>query len=150
MSSEKTVQTFALVGDWVTIPDIAEALDLKVTRVHNLISDGTLVALREPDTNVRKVPALFLNGDHVLDSLKGTLVVLKDAGFSDEEAITWLYTADDSLPGRPIDALINGQKTEIRRRAQALAWSNPSPIKPRAVEYLGAFLKLVTVEGLPA
>ena len=106
MSSEKTVQTFALVGDWVTIPDIAEALDLKVTRVHNLISDGTLVALREPDTNVRKVPALFL----------------KDAGFSDEEAITWLYTADDSLPGRPIDALINGQKTEIRRRAQALAW----------------------------
>ena len=122
MSSEKTVQTFALVGDWVTIPDIAEALDLKVTRVHNLISDGTLVALREPDKNVRKVPALFLNGDHVLESLKGTLVVLKDAGFSDEEAITWLYTADDSLPGRPIDALINGQKTEIRRRAQALAW----------------------------
>ena len=122
MSSEKTVQTFALVGDWVTIPDIAEALDLKVTRVHNLISDGTLVALREPDTNVRTVPALFLNGDHVLESLKGTLVVLKDAGFSDEEAITWLYTADDSLPGRPIDALINGQKTEIRRRAQALAW----------------------------
>ena len=122
MSSEKTVQTFALVGDWVTIPDIAEALDLKVTRVHNLISDGTLVALREPDTNVRKVPALFLNGDHVLESLKGTLVVLKDAGFSDEEAITWLYTADDSLPGRPIAALINGQKTEIRRRAQALAW----------------------------
>ena len=122
MSSEKTVQTFALVGDWVTIPDIAEALDLKVTRVHNLISDGTLVALREPDTNVRKVPALFLNGDHVLESLKGTLVVLKDAGFSDEEAITWLYTADDSLPGRPIDALINGQKTEIRRRAQDLAW----------------------------
>ena len=122
MSSEKTVHTFALVGDWVTIPDIAEALDLKVTRVHNLISDGTLVALREPDTNVRKVPALFLNGDHVLESLKGTLVVLKDAGFSDEDAITWLYTADDSLPGRPIDALINGQKTEIRRRAQALAW----------------------------
>ena len=122
MSSEKTVQTFALVGDWVTIPDIAEALDLKVTRVHNLISDGTLVALREPDTNVRKVHAIFLNGDHVLESLKGTLVVLKDAGFSDEEAITWLYTADDSLPGRPIDALINGQKTEIRRRAQALAW----------------------------
>ena len=122
MSSKKTVHTFALVGDWVTIPDIAEALDLKVTRVHNLISDGTLVALREPDTNVRKVPALFLNGDHVLESLKGTLVVLKDAGFSDEEAITWLYTADDSLPGRPIDALINGQKTEIRRRAQALAW----------------------------
>ena len=49
-------------------------------------------------------------------------MVLKDSGFSDEEAIVWLYTNDDSLPGRPIDALIDGRKTEIRRRAQALAW----------------------------
>lgn len=122
MYNEKTVQTFALVGEWVTIPDIAEALDLKVTRVHNLISDGTLLSLREPETNVRKVPALFISGDHVLESLKGTLSVLKDAGFSDEEAIVWLYTDDTSLPGRPIDALIDGRKTEIRRRAQALAW----------------------------
>ena len=106
MTNENIAQTFALVGDWVTIPDIAQALDLKVTRVHNLISDGTLIALRDPETNV----------------LKGTLVVLKDSGFSDEEAIVWLYTEDESLPGRPIDALIDGRKTEIRRRAQALAW----------------------------
>ena len=100
MTNENIAQTFALVGDWVTIPEIAQALDLKVTRVHNLISDGT----------------------RVLESLKGTLAVLKDSGFSDEEAITWLYTNDESLPGRPIDALIDGRKTEIRRRAQALAW----------------------------
>ena len=122
MTNENIAQTFALVGDWVTIHDIAQALDLKVTRVHNLISDGTLIALRDPETNVRKVPALFLNGSRVLESLKGTLVVLKDSGFSDEEAIVWLYTEDESLPGRPIDALIDGRKTEIRRRAQALAW----------------------------
>ena len=122
MTNENIAQTFALVGDWVTIPDIAQALDLKVTRVHNLISDGTLIALRDPETNVRKVPALFLNGSRVLESLKDTLVVLKDSGFSDEEAIVWLYTEDESLPGRPIDALIDGRKTEIRRRAQALAW----------------------------
>jgi type IIA topoisomerase, A subunit len=122
VTNENIAQTFALVGDWVTIPEIAQALDLKVTRVHNLISDGTLIALRDPETNVRKVPALFLNGSRVLESLKGTLVVLKDSGFSDEEAIVWLYTNDESLPGRPIDALIDGRKTEIRRRAQALAW----------------------------
>ena len=122
MTNENIAQTFALVGDWVTIPEIAQALDLKVTRVHNLISDGTLIALRDPETNVRKVPALLMNGSRVLESLKGTLAVLKDSGFSDEEAIVWLYTNDDSLPGRPIDALIDGRKTEIRRRAQALAW----------------------------
>ena len=121
MTNENIAQTFALVGEWVTIPEIAEILDLKITRIHNLLSDGSLIALRDPETNVRKVPALFLNGNRVLESLKGTLVVLKDSGFSDEEAIVWLYTDDDSLPGRPIDALKDGRKTEIRRRAQALA-----------------------------
>ena len=50
------------------------------------------------------------------------LVLLADAGFSDEEALRWLFTEDESLPGRPIDALRDGRKTEIRRRAQALAW----------------------------
>lgn len=117
-----TAQIFDLVGDWLTIPDIAEALDLKVTRVHNLISERALLALRDPESGVRKVPALFMKEDRPLESLKGTLVVLGDAGFSDEEAITWLFTEDDTLPGRPIDALHEGRKTEIRRRASALAW----------------------------
>ncbi|WP_346844357.1 Rv2175c family DNA-binding protein [uncultured Rothia sp.] len=117
-----TAQIFDLVGEWLTIPDIAEAFDLKVTRVHTLISEKALLALRDPETGVRKVPTLFINGDHPLESLKGTLTVLEDSGFSDEESIEWLYTEDESLPGRPIDALINGRKTEIRRRASALAW----------------------------
>ena len=58
----------------------------------------------------------------MLESLKGTLVVLKDSGFSDEETIVWLYTGGRIPARRPIDALIDGRKTEIRRRAQALAW----------------------------
>lgn len=123
MTEENTLkETFELVGDWITIPEIAETLDLIVTRVHNLISDQALIALRDPETNVRKVPALFMKDGHVLESLKGTVAVLKDAGFSDEEAIVWLYTEDETLPGRPIDALCDGRKTEIRRRASALAW----------------------------
>jgi hypothetical protein len=68
------------------------------------------------------VPAAFLQDGHVVDSLKGTIVVLSDAGFSDEELIGWLFTPDESLRGRPIDALREGRKTEIRRRAQSLAW----------------------------
>lgn len=123
VSEEKTTpEVMALVGDWLTIPDIAEALDLKVTRVHNLITERSLLAVRDPETGVRKVPALFMRDDRILEPLKGTLNVLADAGFSDEETIIWLYTKDESLPGRPIDALINGRKTEIRRRASALAW----------------------------
>nr|WP_239478632.1 Rv2175c family DNA-binding protein [Rothia sp. ZJ1223] len=113
---------FELVGEWTTLPDIAEALDIKVTRVHALINEGQLIALRDPETKVRKVPALFVGEDRVLEPLPGTLQVLKDSGFTEEESIKWLYTEDESLPGRPIDALVDGRKTEIRRRAQALAW----------------------------
>lgn len=50
------------------------------------------------------------------------MAVLRDAAYTDAQAIRWLFTEDESLPGRPIDALRRGQKTEVRRRAQALGW----------------------------
>jgi hypothetical protein len=34
----------------------------------------------------------------------------------------WLFTADDSLPGTPIDAIVERRSTEVNRRAQALAF----------------------------
>jgi len=33
-----------------------------------------------------------------------------------------LFTADDSLPGTPIQAMIENRRTEVNRRAQALAF----------------------------
>jgi hypothetical protein len=111
-----------LVSEWLPLPDVAERLGCTVTKVHGLLDERALVALRVGERKIRSVPALFLEGDHVVDSLKGTIVVLADAGFSDEELVAWLYTPDESLRGRPIDALREGRKTEIRRRAQILAW----------------------------
>ncbi|NUL44853.1 DNA-binding protein [Cellulosimicrobium funkei] len=87
-----------------------------------MVSEGRLLTAKVGERNARAVPALFLMEDGPLEPLKGTISVLRDARFSDDEAIRWLYTADESLPGRPIDALREGRKTEIRRRAQALAW----------------------------
>jgi hypothetical protein len=112
----------ALVGEWVTLPDVAEHLDIVVTRVHNLVKDRKLVAVRRGERSARSVPALFLTETGLVEPVHGTLVLLNDAGYSDEEALRWLFTEDESLPGRPIDALRDGRKTEIRRRAQALAW----------------------------
>ena len=111
----------ALVGDWVTLPDVAEHLDIRVTRVHNLVSERRLLAVRRPAPPVRSVPAAFLTETGVLEPLRGTLVLLQDAGFDDEEALRWLFTEDESLPGRPIDHLRRGQRGEVRRRALALA-----------------------------
>jgi hypothetical protein len=115
-----TVET--LVGDWLPLPDVAQLLDVSITKVHGLLDERALAALRIGERRIRSVPAAFIQDGHVVDSLKGTIVVLADAGFSDEELIVWLFTPDESLRGRPIDALRDGRKTEIRRRAQLLAW----------------------------
>lgn len=93
---------------------------MPVTRVHNLVGDRRLLAARIAE--VRSIPALLLGEGGPLESLRGTAMVLQDAGFTDEQAIRWLFTPDDTLPGRPIDALRDGRKTEIRRRASALGW----------------------------
>lgn len=111
-----------LVGEWEFFPDLAERWDIPVTRVHTMVGEGRLLAAKVGDRQARAVPALFLTEAGPLESLKGTLSVLHDAGFTDEQAIRWLFTEDDTLPGRPVDALREGRKTEIRRRAQALAW----------------------------
>ena len=104
------------------LPDVAQLLDVSITKVHGLLDERALAALRIGERRIRSVPAAFLQDGHVVDSLKGTILVLADAGFSDEELIGWLFTPDESLRGRPIDALREGRKTEIRRRAQSLAW----------------------------
>ncbi|GAA1349379.1 Rv2175c family DNA-binding protein [Falsarthrobacter nasiphocae] len=111
-----------LVPEWLTLPDVAEILDVPVTHVHRLVADGTLLAMRVGEPPVRKIPAAFLAEGKVLDSLKGTVSVLRDAGYDDEAALRWLFTPDESLPGTPAQALVDGRKTEIRRRAQSLAW----------------------------
>lgn len=115
-----TVET--LVGDWLPLPDVAQLLDVSITKVHGLLDERALAALRIGERRIRSVPAAFFQDGHVVESLKGTIAVLADAGFSDEELIGWLFTPDESLRGRPIDALREGRKTEIRRRAQLLAW----------------------------
>ncbi|APX31628.1 transcriptional regulator [Brachybacterium sp. P6-10-X1] len=110
-----------LITDWLTLPDVARRLDLEISRVHRLIEDGELVAVRRGDPVRRVVPAELLTDDGIARHLKGTVTLLRDGGFDDVELLTWLFTDDETLPGRPIDQLRSGQRGEVRRRAQALA-----------------------------
>lgn len=112
----------SLVGEWLPLPDVCELLNVPITKVHGLLDDRSLLALRVGERKIRSVPAAFFVDGAVLESLKGTISVLIDAGYTDEDALVWLFTPDESLPGRPVDALREGRKTEIRRRAQSLAW----------------------------
>jgi hypothetical protein len=113
--------TDAIVGDWLSIPDAADQLGLPVSRVKQLLRDRKLLAVQRP-TGQLAVPAAFLDGSQVIHGLGGTLTLLFDCGFSDTEALGWLFTADDSLPGTPVQALAQHRRTEVNRRAQALAF----------------------------
>ncbi len=105
---------------WLTIPDLTEILGLKVSQVRRLIEDRSLLASRVD--GVWKVPESFIVEGEPMHELKGTLVVLADAGFSDEEAMRWLLNEEEALGATPIAALHAGRKAEVRRVAQALGF----------------------------
>jgi hypothetical protein len=105
---------------WLTIPELVDTLGLGVSKVRRLIEDRTLLASKID--GVWKVPELFLRDNEPLAELRGTLVVLHDSGFSDDEAMHWLLTEEESLGAAPIEALRSGRKAEVRRVAQALGF----------------------------
>jgi hypothetical protein len=113
--------TDALIGDWLSLPEVADRLGIPSGRVKQLLRDRKLLAVSRPDGR-RGVPAAFIDDDQVVKGLQGTLTVLVDCGFDDVEALRWLFTADETLPGTPIQALYKHRGTEVNRRAQALAF----------------------------
>lgn len=115
-----TAETSSTVPtDWLTIPELVDILGEPQGRIRRLLDDRVLIASRRQ--GALKVPAVFLVDGQPLASLRGTITVLGDAGFSDDEAIDWLLTTDDTIGVAPITALLAGRKSEVRRVAQTLA-----------------------------
>lgn len=104
--------------EWLTLPDVGERLGETPGRVNRMIDDHTLLAVRR--NGVRVVPAVFLDGDRPLSSIRGTVMLLQDAGFDDEEIVEWLFTPEPELGHAPIESLVAGRKSEVRRVAAAL------------------------------
>jgi hypothetical protein len=105
---------------WLTLAEVAQRLDLPVTKVHQMVRDGALLAVRHE--GAERVPAELVANRTVLKHLPGVITVLRDAGYNDEEALRWLFESDDTLPGTPAEALGGGNPTEVKRRAQALGF----------------------------
>jgi hypothetical protein len=110
----------AMVGEWLPLPDVASRLGIPMGRLRQLLRDRRLLAVHRPDGTLA-VPAAFLDGGQIVKGLHGTLTLLCDCGFDESEALRWLFTADESLPGTPISAIAERRGTEVNRRAQALA-----------------------------
>jgi hypothetical protein len=128
-------------GDDVLEPDepiydlkrVAELMGVPVTKVHQQLRDGHLVAVKRGEGLV--VPQLFFTkSGEVVKSLPGLLTILHDGGYHDTEIVRWLFTRDPSLTvtrdgsrdalnnARPVDALHAHQAREVVRRAQAMAY----------------------------
>ncbi len=104
----------------LTLPEVAERMNLVVTKVMDMLGKKQLLAV-EID-RVRHVPARFLDEDGQLNRfVPGAIALLSDGGYSDTEILDYLFTEDDSLPGRPVDALHGHLAREVMRRAQAMA-----------------------------
>jgi excisionase family DNA binding protein len=111
-----------IVPAWLSIPQVAELLGISPNAVRQLVREGRLVAIRHEGVREPQIPADFLLGGEPVKGLAGALTVLADSGFGPEETVRWLFTEDDTLPGSPIQALRESRGTEVRRRAQALAF----------------------------
>lgn len=115
------------------LPRVAELLGVPVTKVHQQLREGHLVAVRRGEGVV--VPQVFFTqSGEVVKSLPGLLTILHDGGYHDTEIVRWLFTRDPSLTvtrdgsrdalnnARPVDALHAHQAREVVRRAQAMAY----------------------------
>lgn len=113
-----------LVGEWLSVPEVAEAIGLRQRQVRKMVADGDLLSYRVGPNRAIGVPAAFVRDGEILPSLIGTVTVLRDARMGDDEALEWLFTPDDSLPlpGGPIHMLLAGRKAEVRKRASELAF----------------------------
>lgn len=105
--------------EWLTLPELVSLTGEPLGRVRRLLDESQLIGSRR-DGSLR-VPAAFLVDGRPVPSLRGTIIVLHDAGLTDDEAIDWLLAVEDSIGVAPIESLRAGRKSEVRRVAQALA-----------------------------
>lgn len=103
------------------LTEVATILGTSTNKVRQMLRDGQLIALRRGGELC--VPGAFFVKDGVVKGLAGTITVLADSGFSRTEMLRWLFTTDESLPGNtPVNALRTSHGTEVKRRAQAMAF----------------------------
>ena len=112
-------------AQWLSIPEVAEILDVRQREVRALLSDHYLAAARRGENRALMIPAVFLTTvdgyPAPVESLHGTLVTLHDGGLSPDESVEWMLTEEPTLGRSPIQALLDGQVHAVRIAAGLLA-----------------------------
>jgi hypothetical protein len=111
-----------LVDEWLDLSEAGARLGVSASRVAQLVKEHQLAAAVPVPREGLKVPAGFFDAGAIVKGVSGIITVLHDGGYSDVQILTWLFADDDTLPGRPIDALRENRGSEAKRRAQAMAF----------------------------
>ena len=122
VESTETPDLNVLVGEWLDWGQASDQLHLSVSKVRQLIREHQLAAAVPAEGAGQKIPAELIMDGQIVKGVPGVLVVLHDGGYDDRQILRWLFTPDDTLPGRPIDALRENRGSEVKRRAQAMAF----------------------------
>jgi len=110
-----------LIPEWLDWKAAGAALGVSVSKVRQLIREHQLAAAVPREGAGQQVPAELIMDGEIVKGVSGLLTLLHDGGYDDREILAWMFTADDSLPGRPIDALRENRGSEVKRRAQAMS-----------------------------
>ena len=120
-NAENSLNTILAGEELLSMQQVADKLGLPITRAYDLLQDRKFIVWDSPEG--KRVPLAFFNDKgSIAKHVTGVITVLTDGGYDDEEILRHLFTADDSLPGRPIDALHGHLAREVIRRAQASAF----------------------------
>jgi hypothetical protein len=111
-----------LIAEWLDWSQASDRLRVSVSKVRQLIREHQLAAAVPTPGAGQQVPAELIMDGEIVKGVPGVLTVLHDTGYEDREILRWLFTADDTLPGRPIDALRENRGSEVKRRAQAMGF----------------------------
>ena len=111
----------ALVEEWLEWSEVADQLGVSVGKVRTMIREHQLAAAVPWERAGQRVPALFLQDGEPVKGLPGLITMMHDNGYDDREIIAWIFL-DADLPGRPIDALRENRGSEVKRRAQSMAF----------------------------
>ena len=115
------VDLAALVPEWIDWAEAARRLEVTVAKVRTMIRDHELAAAVPSPGAGQQLPADFIVDGLPVKGLPGLLTMMLDNGYDDREIIAWLYL-DQDFPGRGIDALLENRGSEVKRRAQAMAF----------------------------
>ena len=128
-----------LVSSWLPIFNFAERIGTKIPTIRGAIERGRLLGVCEGQSNVWLIPEKFIIPAHmsnpadvgepiineegklkevILPSLHGCVTQLRDQKLSDEEILVWLFTKLEYLAQSPIELLIEGNRSAVRRAAQ--------------------------------